>query len=293
MRRPSAPLVGHNKIDKTIIMKKLLRNFIAPIGILLLFVIIPGLAQITFAAVKREARVTQVIRDVRLLAAHAAPRPASVNDNVREGTAVRTGGDSRAELTFSDQTLARLGANTVFSFGEDTKTYDLRSGAILMCAPKGSGELKISTAVATAAVTGFTCIYEYHLKTWNKLAILEGGGHISLNHYQNQTRALHAGQIIIFRPDATTLPEPQDFDICKLMNKSLLITQFGKLPTWNFILAECEKQQTSVVSEKLIDPTSQDTIDQGKNARPTPPPPTPRFTGGAPVRRNPPTLNRP
>jgi hypothetical protein len=32
-----------------------------------------------------------------------------------EGTAVRTGLESRAELTFTDQTLARLGANTVFS----------------------------------------------------------------------------------------------------------------------------------------------------------------------------------
>src|SRR5712692_2771178 len=128
-------------------MKKMHR--IIPIGVLLAFVAVIVLTQFAFAAVKREARVTQVIRDVRLLASHAAPRPASVNDNVHEGTAVRTGSDSRAELTFPDQTLARLGANTVFSFGADTKTYDLGGGAILMCAPKSSGQLKIKIGRAS------------------------------------------------------------------------------------------------------------------------------------------------
>jgi FecR-like protein len=261
-------------------MKKMYRIF--PIGVVLALGAVVVLTQFTLATVQREARVTKVIRDVRLLAAHAAPRPASVNDNVREGTAVRTGSDSRAELTFPDQTLARLGANTVFSFDEDTKTYDLRSGAILMCAPKSSGQLKINTAVATAAVTGFTFIYEYHLKSWNKGLMLEGNGSITLKHYPNQTRQLHAGQIIIFRPDATTLPEPQDFDICKLSNKSLLITQFNKLPSWNFILAECEKQQTSPLNNRFIDPFNQDALDENSVAHPFPRPPAPRptFTGG-------------
>src|SRR6186713_2678019 len=64
----------------------------------------------------KEARVTQVIKDVKLLPGQAEPRPASVNDDVRDNTAVRTGNDSRSELTFPDQTLARLGANTIFSF---------------------------------------------------------------------------------------------------------------------------------------------------------------------------------
>jgi len=273
-------------------MKKMHR--IIPIGVLLAFVAVIVLTQFTFAAVKREARVTQVIHDVRLLAARAAPRPASLNENVHDGTAVRTGSDSRAELTFPDQTLARLGANTVFSFSEETKTYDLGGGAILMCAPKSSGQLKINTAVAAAAVTGFTAIYEYHSKSWNKFLILEGDGRISLKHYPNQTRGLHAGQIIVFRPDATTLPEPQDFDICKLSKKSLLITQFDKLPTWNFILAECEKQQASPLSNRLVDPLNQDALDENSVAHPFPPPPTPRPTGsGAPAFRRPPAGHRP
>src|SRR5438552_4876455 len=91
-----------------------------------------GVATVLLAAEQKQARVTEVIHDVRLLAAQAAARPAAVNDTVREGTAVRTGTDSRTELLFMDQTLARLGANTVFSFGGSVRTYDLGSGAILM-----------------------------------------------------------------------------------------------------------------------------------------------------------------
>jgi hypothetical protein len=48
----------------------------------------------------KEAKVTQVIQDVKLLPSNAAPKPATVNDNVRQGTAVQTGVQSRSELTF-------------------------------------------------------------------------------------------------------------------------------------------------------------------------------------------------
>jgi hypothetical protein len=65
----------------------------------------------------KEAKVTQVIQDVRVLPSNASPRPAAVNDNVRQGTAVQTGVQSRSELTFKDQTITRLGEKTIFSVG--------------------------------------------------------------------------------------------------------------------------------------------------------------------------------
>src|SRR6266581_5516914 len=48
------------------------------------------------AADLKEAQVTKVIQDVRLLPSNASPRPATVNDNVRQGTAVKTGVQSRS-----------------------------------------------------------------------------------------------------------------------------------------------------------------------------------------------------
>ena len=73
------------------------------------------------AAQLHEARVTQVVNDVKLLLEQAAPRPAAISDLIRHGTAVRTGTQSRSELTFSDLTITRLGANTIFSFKEGTR----------------------------------------------------------------------------------------------------------------------------------------------------------------------------
>ncbi len=133
------------------------------------------------AAQLKEARVTQVIRNVELVPAQAAPRPAAVSDEVRNGTAVRTGIESRAELTFTDQTLARLGANTIFSFNKGTRNLELGGGAMLLRVPKDAGGAQINTAAVTAAITGTTVMLEYHPDAFIKFIILEGTGRIFRN----------------------------------------------------------------------------------------------------------------
>lgn len=102
----------------------------------------------------KEAKVTQVIQDVRVLPSNASPRPAAVNDDVRHGTAVQTGVQSRSELTFKDQTITRLGEKTVFSVGQGPRTIDLGSGQFLLYAPKKAGGTKIKAGAVTAAITG-------------------------------------------------------------------------------------------------------------------------------------------
>ena len=79
----------------------------------------------------KAAKVTQVIQDVRVLPSNASPRPAAVNDDVRGGTAVQTGVQSRSELTFKDQTITRLGEKTIFSVGEAARSIDL--GMVNFC----------------------------------------------------------------------------------------------------------------------------------------------------------------
>src|SRR5437588_6781869 len=146
----------------------------------LLLLVALALAQFLTAAQLKEARLTQVVKDVKLLRTQTAPRPAVVSDEVRDGTAVRTGVDSRAELTFTDFTLARLGANTIFSFTEGTRNLDLKDGAMLLRVPKDAGGVKINTAAVTAAITGTTVMLEYHPHSYIKFIILEGTGRIFL-----------------------------------------------------------------------------------------------------------------
>ena len=119
----------------------------------LAFPLASGLPNVSADELK-EAKVTQVIQDVRVLPSNASSRPAAVNDNVRQGTAVQTGVQSRSELTFKDQTITRLGEKTIFSVGDGPRTIDLGSGQFLLYAPKKAGGAKVKIGPVTAAITG-------------------------------------------------------------------------------------------------------------------------------------------
>jgi FecR protein len=230
-----------------------------------------AIARLVFAADHKQARVTEVIRDVHVLTPQRAAHPAVVNETVHEGNAVRTGTDSRSELQFADQTITRLGANTVFSFGVAARTYDLGSGAILMTAPKNAGTVKVSSGVATCAISGFTAIWEAHNKFWNKVLVIEGDGDVWLNKNPDDPRHMHSRQILVFPPNAKVLPQPQEFDVCKVINNGLLITGFtNQLPSWPLCLAQCDLQRSAPAITQLVDPTHQDIVDQSISARPSP-----------------------
>src|SRR5881227_2069533 len=124
----------------------------------LVFALASGLPNEVSADELKEAKVTQVIQDVRILPSNASPRPAVVNDNVHQGTAVQTGVQSRSELTFKDQTITRLGEKTIFSVGEGARTIDLGSGQVLLYVPKKSGGAKVKMGPVTAAITGTTIL---------------------------------------------------------------------------------------------------------------------------------------
>src|SRR3989475_2820531 len=106
----------------------------------------------------KEAKVTQVVQDVKLLPSNASARPAAVNDNVRQGTAVKTGDQSRSELTFKDETITRLGEKTIFSVGGGARTIDLSSGQFLLYVPKKSSGGKVKMGPVTAEKTGTTAL---------------------------------------------------------------------------------------------------------------------------------------
>ena len=255
------------------------------------------LAQGGTGAVMREARVTQVVKDVKIQAAQAEPRPATVSDTVRGDTAVRTGAESRAELTFGDLTIARLGANTVFSFNEGSRTVDLGNGAILLRVPKGSGGAKIQTAAVTAAITGTTVIVEYHPKSYAKYLVLEGTMRIYLRGILGESMLLGPGEMMILNPNAKRLSEKVNFDLDRLLRTSLFIQGFRPLPSVPLMTMVQREQLEKKASGELIDtnlvifgrgtlvtltdPHSLDVVDR-KTAAVTLPTPTPTATAPPP-----------
>ena len=196
------------------------------------------------AAQLEEARVSQVIHDVKILPKQAAARPARISDEVRDGSAVRTGVESRAELTFTDQTLARLGANTIFTFNEGTRNLELGGGAMLLRVPKNAGGAQINTAAVTAAITGTTIMLEYHPDAFVKFIVLEGTGRVFRNDRVGESVLVNAGQMLIVSPKGMTLPNPVDVDIARLKKTSALLSKdFKPIPSNDLITEEIKVQE--------------------------------------------------
>jgi hypothetical protein len=229
------------------------------------------LTRSAIAVEKREAKVTQIVHDVRVLPSKASARPASINETISQGTGVRTGSDSRAELTFSDLSLTRLGANTVFSFDEAARNLNLSSGAVLICVPPNAGSVRVIAPAVTAAISGGIAMAETHKDSWIKIIIIEGQGVVTLKR-SGKSLTLHSGQMIVLPPGAKDFNKVQNINLKKLTDKSLLI-RFSKLPqwVWSLIDVEIDRQQSSPPSGGYVDPTGFNAIDQ-KNAGSTPPP---------------------
>ena len=195
------------------------------------------------AAASKDARVTQIVREVKLLPSEADPRPAALNDQVREGSAVRTGDNSRSELTFTDLTISRLGANTLFKFNSAGRSVQLDGGSILVRVPKDSGGGNVRTKAVSVAITGTTLILETTRAGRNKLIMLEGSGRVSLVQARGQSREVRGGQMLDVPAGATTLPMPVDIDLNQVMQTHPLITGFPPLPSRDLIVATARNQR--------------------------------------------------
>ena|GEM_PF-519356 len=231
---------------------------------------------------KKEARVTRIIREVNLLPAEEKPVPASLNDQVREGTAVRTGDDSKSELTFLDLTITRLGENSVFSFNKAGRSVDLTSGSILLRVPKDSGGATIRTSGVTAGIAGTTVILEAPGSGRNKLLVLEGHARLTLRKYSDQSKEVRAGQMLDVPSGARTLPDPVAIDLQQIMRSHPLIKDFAPLPSEPLITQEIQKQTPAYAAAPQRPASSLGGLRVPPSSLPPTRPPTPPpQTGGA------------
>ncbi|MEO8205871.1 MAG: FecR family protein [Chthoniobacterales bacterium] len=269
-----------------------------PTPLLLVALVVLAAAALHAAELQR-ATVTRVFNKVEIIPPNSNPAPASIGNTVQGNTGVKTGPQSRAELTFNDQTLARLGANTLFSFDSGTRSVELESGTILLQVPKGIGGAKIKTAPITASITGTTVLLEYSPdgKGTVKLIVLEGTVRLSLNGRHGESIIVRAGQEVSFSDKATRLPEPQDVDLSRIMKTSKLINEGplgNKAEITNALAAQKILKEKGVLVTVRFDPRRdparlatqvQNQVQNQRNVignpppapRPTPvpPPPTP------------------
>src|SRR5947207_13582613 len=76
---------------------------------------------------------------------------------------------------------------------------------------------------------------EFHKNSYIKFIVLEGTGRIFLPNRVGESVLVHAGQMLITKPDAKNLSNPVDVDIRQLRKTSRLIKGFGKMGSENLI----------------------------------------------------------
>jgi mannose-6-phosphate isomerase-like protein (cupin superfamily) len=265
------------RFDSQTAMKSIFDRSLSRAGLVLIFS--SGAILLLTAAERKGGRVTQVVRNVSLLAPHVAARPARLNDDVTDGSAVHTGTDSRAELTFADLTITRVGANSIFSFDQDGRNVSVESGAILLRVPKGSGGARIRSSALTVGITGTTVMFESRPRNYSKLIVLEGSGQAWLTKHPEKKITVHAGQMVIVKPGAAHLPEPVDIDESLVLRTAILITEFPPLPSLALMrsVAENQKKSGGPLLNPLIDSTGMGARDVNAS---THSPPNPQRTPG-------------
>lgn len=205
----------------------------------------------------RNANVTAAVNEVLVYPGSNTSHPASIGEKVALPSSVQTGRQSRAELTFNDNTITRLGQNSVFSFHEGGRNVELKQGSVLLQVPKNSGGATIRTATVTAAITGTTVMVEYNPGKWVKIITLEGTLKLTING-SKQTVTVPAGQMIIMHPNSKVIPKPLTIDIAKLLATSFLVGHgnFGPLPPHaTDLIQQTIQQQLLAKNQGVLLPT--------------------------------------
>ncbi len=208
----------------------------------------------------QEATLQRIINQVRVLDLKAgASRTAKELEKITATDGVRTGIRSRAELLFQDQTIARLGAETFFTFKQATREIRLDAGTLLLQVPKDQGGARIRSGSVTASVTGTTILMEHQPDKNLKLMVLEGHMRVAIPERFGEALVLKPGEMIVMHPGAKTLPNPVEVDIATVMRTSKLIVPpsdkrggkgFRPLPSAGLIQKASAKQAAAADSKK-------------------------------------------
>lgn len=204
------------------------------------------------AAPLTQGTFTEIIRNVNKLTPDGTAAPASLNETVKAPDRVRTGADSRAELTAPDKTITRIGANTVFAFDLIQRVLHLDQGSVLFHAPKGAGGGTIKSGGASAAILGTTIIVSATPGGGFKLIVLEGNAKAILEN--GKKASIGAGQLVYVLPGGKDFSETLTINLGKLAANSQLVTGFSTpLPSMALIEAAIHRQHIKLVSGVGVD----------------------------------------
>jgi len=207
----------------------------------------------SFAIDLKQAKFTQVVNKVAVFSAQKKiSHPVVVNDIFKMPDLLRTGPNSRAELVAADDTITRVGANTIFSYDNANRTIDLEQGSLLFHSPHGKGGGTIRTPSASAGVIGTTIIVTCTPDGGFKVLDLEGEVQIIFRNGLRQT--LEPGEMTFVLPGGKERAPILIFRLDEEIEGSLLVSGFTQpLPSMPRINTEVTRQLVQILNNQAVD----------------------------------------
>lgn len=201
----------------------------------------------------KESKITQVVNDVEIIsAANQSEKQAKVNDAFDMPDVLRTGAGSRAELIAADETVTRVGANTIFSFDPANRTIDLKQGSLLFHSVHGKGGGTIHTGAATASVLGTTLVVT--TTPSGGLKVLDLEGNVEVKFLNGLKQSLDPGQMTFVLPGGKQLAPIIVFRLDDVVKHGQLLKGFNNpLSSLSLIEQQIQKQMKLIKDGRYTD----------------------------------------
>jgi hypothetical protein len=167
------------------------------------------------------ATVTEAVNEVTHGSSQSTDTlPAKAGTQLQDGEYLKTGVKSRAELELANQSVTRLGANTIFNYSTADNQIDLQAGTMLFSKPKDGQPMTIKTAAVTAAVVGTTGFVQQQEHSFI-FGLVEGHATLTVGGADYK---ITAGEILQLGPGGR--PQTFFFNIPVFLKTSPLIVKY-------------------------------------------------------------------
>jgi hypothetical protein len=199
------------------------RNF----GRFLVVLLVLGLA-VRRASCEEFAEITQVVSHATVSGEGGGESTAAADKPVGLRDSVTTQANSRLEMVLPDETVIRLGVDSVFTSGPTPGDLDLQQGTMLIQAPPRAQGRNIQIGNVTATVKNGTLMAEVTKGQPIKLISVSGAARVRLKNGRGGSLLLDAGHMLILPPGVQNMAgmEPVAINMARLMTTARLVTGF-------------------------------------------------------------------
>jgi hypothetical protein len=199
-----------------------------------------------------ESTFTEIIKQANVVAAaDKSMTPAKVNEVFKVPDVVRTGPDSRLEMTAPDKTITRVGENSAFTFDSDQRDIQMQKGSVLFHPPAGVGGGTVKYGGTSAAVLGTTMVCSVGPRGVFNVVVLEGEALVTLAN--GQTVTLGPGQTVKVSANGDSFGPVMDVHLGRFTSQLLLVNGFSHpLSSMPLIDAAIKQQNADIAAGKTF-----------------------------------------